>query len=175
MAEWAKGEVKLGNAGINTDCPRVGLPWLGASLSWLFCDVMIIIFVRACQLWCPSLTGQPAPSQNPRLASTTSSSMTCLKLGMVREPSLSSDLLQSASRICKLSGADWEHWGELSILEEATCRGGEVNKQLSTVQEWSSMATIANQSWCWYCKRSPLHAWFFPDLKLTLRRATRRC
>ena len=31
-------------------------------------------------------------------------------------------------RICKLSGADWEHWGELSILEEAACRGGEVSK-----------------------------------------------
>ena len=42
------------------------------------------MFARACQLWCPSSTGQLARSQSPRLASTTSSSMTCLRLGMVR-------------------------------------------------------------------------------------------
>ena len=46
---------------------------------------LIISFVRACQLWCPSLIGQPAQSQNPRLASMTSSSTTCSRLGMVRE------------------------------------------------------------------------------------------
>ena len=44
------------------------------------------IFNRACRLWCPSLTGQRVPSPNLKSASTTSSSMTCLRPGMVRSP-----------------------------------------------------------------------------------------